>query len=652
MNCRHCGKPIRGDDQFCQFCGGEVAPPSPPVQPATSRRRIRLGAVIVAGVVAMIVGICVTILVDVVGNSSQQPSAATHPPARATVGNEGLPRRFAPNPTAVPTHSGNSSGLPSIPDIVQRVSPSIVHITTASGTGSGFVVGADGTIITNAHVVEDYPLVSVRTHDRRNYEAIVVERDHKSDIAYLQLQGNFNVLPIAIGDSNSVRLGEEVIAIGFPLADKFTENPTITKGILSSRVNGLLQIDAALNPGNSGGPLLNTSGCVVGINTLVIRHAEGIPVEGFGFAIPINDVPYPMDNINQACTSPEAVASVGDNGAAMAMVPQLTITLTPTAINTPTPIPTRTLTPIPTPTVRPTPVPIPTAAPTVTPSPTPPTTLTPAVVQSSIAPTVFTGKVTQQGLSVPDGVVVSAWIEAREVVSTITHNSNYTLEINQPVEQNFVGKEVTFRVNQAIALERPIWNGAGGHVDLTIIFAVLPPTQILTPTPTPTPTPLAMKAYSNSKENWGYTIAAPKGWTANRSGNGMNVQSRDGKVVVQIFVKVVSDKLNQFRFAEEHIASVIKKYSTSSEFFDLSAPESYERGGQSRVLFPWRWQQDKDSCVMDMEDLIFRSRHFPHRPHGYIVRVGICDERLRSYLKVRKQIFDSFAESELPKKNR
>ena len=336
---------------------------------------------------------------------------------------------------------------------------------------------------------------------------------------------------------------------------------------------------------------------------------------------------------------------------------------TPTATLTPVPTPTPTLTPRPTSTPAPThiPTPTPTAAPTPAPAPTPTPTPGPPSPQ---VPALFVGKVTQGGVSVSNGTRVSAWINDVEVASTTTHNDNYTLRITQPPRQDFVGKEITFRVNGVIANEKSVWNiGGGGELDLTDVKAAPPtpwpvptprPTLTTTPmpTPTPTPTPVPLKAYSDRNENWGYTVAAPEGWTANRSGNEMKIQSRDGKIMIQIIVKGFSDKLNQFRFAEEHIASVIKKYSMSSDFFDLSAPESYQKDGHARVLFPWRLQHDKDSCVMDMEDVVFRSRHFPHRPYGYIVRVGICDEHLRSFLKVRKQIFDSFAESELPKNNR
>ena len=138
----------------------------------------------------------------------------------------------------------------------------------------------------------------------------------------------------------------------------------------------------------------------------------------------------------------------------------------------------------------------------------------------------------------------------------------------------------------------------------------------------------------------------------NRSGKVTEIQARDGQVVVQIFVKGYPDELSPFRFAEEHQASLIKKYDYASEYFDIFPMEERPKDGHARLRIPWRLQQDKDSCVMDMMDVVFRSRHFPTRPYGYIVRVGICNDHLREFLQVRERIFDNFAESEPPKKTR
>ena len=111
------------------------------------------------------------------------------------------------------------------------------------------------------------------------------------DLAYVELEANRSFTPIAIGDSDKIRVGEQVIAIGFPLARSLGLEPTVSVGIISAKRQGRLQTDAALNPGNSGGPLLNILGQVAGV---VVSRAEtdstGRPVTGIGFAIPINSV--------------------------------------------------------------------------------------------------------------------------------------------------------------------------------------------------------------------------------------------------------------------------------------------------------------------------------------------------------------------------
>ena len=348
----------------------------------------------------------------------------------------------------------------------------------------------------------------------------------------------------------------------------------------------------------------------------------------------------------------------------------LSPTFTPTPV--PSPAPTATFTPVPTPTPTqtpgptPTPTPIPIPTPTVGPTPTATLPLIPTPTTPPPPPAFFGGRVTQGGVSVPDDARVSAWIDGLEVVSATTRNGDYTLKITQPPGQNFNGKEITFRVNGAIAEEKAVWKAAIViELDLTIVEGAPPtpwpiptprPTQTPTPTPTPTPiptpTPVPLKAYSNTNEKWGYTITAPQGWTVKRASNEMEIQSPDGGVVVQIFAKGYPEELSPFRFAEEHLDSLIKKYAYTSEYFNISSMEEHPKAGNARLLIPWRWQHDADSCVMDMMDMVFRSRHFPTRPYGYIVRVGICNDHLREFLQLRERIFNSFAESKPTRRSR
>ncbi len=160
------------------------------------------------------------------------------------------------------------------------------------GTGSGFIINANGQILTNAHVVNGADTVSVTLKDRRTFEGEVLGQDPVTDVAVIQIKAN-NLPVIALGNSDVLQPGEWVIAIGNPLG---LDN-TVTAGIISAtdrsssdigvadkRV-GFIQTDTAINPGNSGGPLLNARGEVIGMNTAIISGAQGL-----GFAIPINTV--------------------------------------------------------------------------------------------------------------------------------------------------------------------------------------------------------------------------------------------------------------------------------------------------------------------------------------------------------------------------
>ncbi|HEY4002762.1 MAG TPA: trypsin-like peptidase domain-containing protein [Candidatus Xenobia bacterium] len=185
-----------------------------------------------------------------------------------------------------------------IANVVEQVEPAVVNIKSATprrragfveGGGSGVIFAPDGFVLTNAHVVEGALALKVMLPDGRSYLASVVGSDVATDIAVLRIHGDG--LPHArFGDSNKLRVGQFVMAIGNPLGFQ----RTVTAGIISALgrnlrsengrlMDGIVQTDAALNPGNSGGPLVDTQGRVIGINTAVIAVAQGIC-----FAIPCN----------------------------------------------------------------------------------------------------------------------------------------------------------------------------------------------------------------------------------------------------------------------------------------------------------------------------------------------------------------------------
>ena len=156
--------------------------------------------------------------------------------------------------------------------------------------GSGFVIDKDGFILTNNHVVENTEEIKVKLADKREYDAKIVGRDTKTDLALIRIESDHPLVPLALGDSDKLYVGDWVIAIGNP----FGLEATVTAGIVSAKYRDIgagsydnfIQTDASINPGNSGGPLLNTAGEVVGINTAILSRSGGSV--GIGFAIPIN----------------------------------------------------------------------------------------------------------------------------------------------------------------------------------------------------------------------------------------------------------------------------------------------------------------------------------------------------------------------------
>ena len=192
---------------------------------------------------------------------------------------------------------------PSVKEVYTRDGPGVVSVDVAAtsdlgtgGGGSGFVVDEAGHIVTNQHVVGEAEDISVRFADGARREAEVVGEDPSTDVAVIQVDAPKGSLrPLTLGDSDSVGVGEPVIAIGNPL----NVGISVTTGIVSGlgrpikapneyTIDDAVQTDAAINPGNSGGPLLDSRGTVIGVNAQIASASGGF--EGVGFAIPINTV--------------------------------------------------------------------------------------------------------------------------------------------------------------------------------------------------------------------------------------------------------------------------------------------------------------------------------------------------------------------------
>jgi S1-C subfamily serine protease len=179
-------------------------------------------------------------------------------------------------------------------DIIEDVVKSVVTIKTDVSQGTGFFITDDGYIVTNAHVLAGGNVVEVITYDRDLMAAEFIGYDSLLDLALLKVSGDYDKLVFA--DSDDISVGEKVIAIGNPLGLQFS----VSEGIISAThrqgangINAYVQTDAALNPGNSGGPLINTKGKVVGINNFKIGEGENL-----GFALESNRMNEVINNIS------------------------------------------------------------------------------------------------------------------------------------------------------------------------------------------------------------------------------------------------------------------------------------------------------------------------------------------------------------------
>lgn len=164
--------------------------------------------------------------------------------------------------------------------------------------GSGFIIDKDGFIVTNNHVVENADKIKVKLKNGKEFDAEIVGKDPKTDLALIKIESTEDLPSLKAGDSDKLKVGEWVVAIGSP----FGLEQTVTAGIVSAkgRVIGsgpyddFIQTDASINPGNSGGPLLNMDGEVIGINTAIVASGQGI-----GFAIPINLAKRIVDQLKE-----------------------------------------------------------------------------------------------------------------------------------------------------------------------------------------------------------------------------------------------------------------------------------------------------------------------------------------------------------------
>ena len=279
-----------------------AAPPAYPPPPPPPRDRGRWIAAFGGGTVSAVVVAAVLLGTGLADNDSNSATPAS-----------------SGNTTPVSVSSSDARGN-LVRTVYAAASPSVVSVRTGEGSGTGFLVDSDGTIVTNAHVVGDNSQVQVRfTDDGDFHDARVLGVDESTDLAAIKVDASAanGVKPLALADSDKVQVGDTALAIGYPLGLDRTATAGIVSGLERDiqapngfSIDKVIQTDAPINPGNSGGPLLNSNGEVVGVNSQIATSGGGNGSVGIGFAVPANTVKEVLPQLERGAAPEHAYLGV------------------------------------------------------------------------------------------------------------------------------------------------------------------------------------------------------------------------------------------------------------------------------------------------------------------------------------------------------
>ena len=275
------------------FAEPPAFPPPPP-----PRDRSRWLAALGGGTVSAVLVAAVLLGTGIAGDDANTPATATTP---------------------VSVSADDAKGE-LVRTVYAAASPSVVSVRTGEGSGTGFLVDGDGTIVTNAHVVGDNSQVQVRfTDDGKFHTARVLGVDASTDLAALKVDAGAasGVRPLKLADSEDVQVGDTALAIGYPLGLDRTATAGIVSGLERDiqapngfSIDKVIQTDAPINPGNSGGPLLNANGEVIGVNSQIATAGGGNGSVGIGFAVPANTVKQVLPQLERGAAPEHAYLGV------------------------------------------------------------------------------------------------------------------------------------------------------------------------------------------------------------------------------------------------------------------------------------------------------------------------------------------------------
>ena len=509
------------------------------------------------------------------GGAVASSDAATDPPLPVTA----LPR--IPR-CARASADGQESEQLEAPDIERAALPGVVQVLTDQRRGSGFVADSDGIIVTDSQVIAGSWLIRVRLSDGTTLNGELFGIDERIGVAYVEVAAGGELEPIAMGDSDEVCVGDAAFAIGYPHSDGPTrEVPGITQGLISASTGNAFKTDAPLGPGSVGGPLLNTSGLVVGINSSGIEVTGDRVVSASNFAIPINAVRQRLaDGLDREdltttvflpprTPTPRPVGTIQPTPTAVAVAPS---TVAPAARLAPTPTPAPDL--VPTATPRPAPTRMPTATPRLAPTRLPTATPRPAPTR---LPTATPGPA-----------------PARRPTAT--------------------------------PMPTPT------------------PTRPPTATPRPTPTPAGPQLATYTNDQYGYTIDYPRGWRVDQdTGSVVVFVSGDGGAFLEILAESISSDWSLGQFIENYRLRTTRRAPSWDDYRETSIKGEF-RGAINYIHQEFRRKETASSCTENGVSHLYRSMFFPVRLNGFVVTMSICEDSLRRYGPVREAVLTSFEE--------
>ena len=484
--------------------------------------------------------------------------------------------------------------------------------------------------MTNAHVVEGFETALVRLSDDQTLQGKVLGVDEIADLAIIDIRGTREFERVMLGDSSLVELGDEVVAMGFPLAYELGSSVTITRGVISSkrRFNDVefLQTDAAINPGNSGGPLFNRAGEAIGVNTSGYSEVDGEVIDGIGLAVAINEVKDRLDSLVQGHS---------------------------VLLNTPTP------TPVPTPAVSETyhngkygySIDI-----------APGWTLDEEEDDGSY--TSFwsqdeKGFLSISGYELPVPYSLQEFAEWRrdELEQWAAESSLPQFEILSFQKMREEGREFyslkyrwqdspEYCVNhdvEVVSLSDWYPDKPRGFSKITGICKDSPDTYRRDLN--------AMvgsfsewQPYSN--DTYGYQLDIPPGWTVDEdesTDRDSTFWAPDRRAVVEVYVYDLPTNDSISGFAE-WIRDNLEQSARENSWlvFELTSFEQVKADGHEYYIMSFRWQSTDEFCVSSAERVIRLSSSFPEHPYGYVALSSACEHSLDQYDSVGLGMLDSF----------